>query len=166
MLLNALNDVKHLSWKVDIIGGMSNGDYSTKCKKRAIELGIDDRVTFLGTRLDIVEILTKADFALLASKTESGPLALIEYAAAGLPFISTRVGLVGKQMANRGVKEFVEPGNAQQFAQALAQMLVRTSSEREQQGLFGQRVAQELFDIKAVLPQWYAVYKKALRLRQ
>lgn len=166
MLLDALSDVKHLSWKVDIVGGWSDDDYTTKCKKRAVELGIDNRVSFLGTRLDIVEILARADFALLASKTESGPLALIEYAAAGLPFVSTRVGLVGKQMANRGVKEFVEPGNAQQFAYALARLLVSVYNEREQQGLYGKQIAREMFDIKVVLPRWYDVYNKALRLRQ
>jgi glycosyltransferase involved in cell wall biosynthesis len=66
--------------------------YAKACLALRDELGLRERVLFLGSRADIVELLAGADFAVLCSKTESGPLALVEYAASGLPFVSTRVG--------------------------------------------------------------------------
>ncbi|GAA5075657.1 glycosyltransferase [Roseibacterium beibuensis] len=55
----------------------------------ARELGIEDRVDFLGFRMDRFSYLVAADLFLMSSVTEGFPNALIEAVAAGIPSIST-----------------------------------------------------------------------------
>lgn len=56
------------------------------------ELGLKNNILFLGQRHDIPELLACCDIAVLASKAEGFPNALLEYMAAGLPTIATDVG--------------------------------------------------------------------------
>jgi glycosyltransferase involved in cell wall biosynthesis len=51
-------------------------------------------VKFLGWREDMLQIWAAADVALLTSRAEGTPTALIEAMAAGRPFVATRVGAV------------------------------------------------------------------------
>jgi glycosyltransferase involved in cell wall biosynthesis len=55
------------------------------CKERANELGITDKVMFLGVRHDIPELFQAVDILILPSKYEGMPNAVIEAQATGLP---------------------------------------------------------------------------------
>ena len=63
------------------------------------ELGIADRVRFLGWRRDLATIYGATDVFLLTSRNEGTPVALIEAMASGVPGVSTDVG---------GVKDVIE----------------------------------------------------------
>lgn len=59
----------------------------------AEDLGVADRVHFLGFRRDIADLMRAADFFLLPSRRDSCPLVLLEALASGLPVIaSSQVG--------------------------------------------------------------------------
>ena len=58
----------------------------------AEEFGVKQNTIFLGQRHDIPELLAACDMAVMASKAEGFPNALLEYMAAGLPTIATDVG--------------------------------------------------------------------------
>ncbi|HEX3945979.1 MAG TPA: glycosyltransferase [Rhizomicrobium sp.] len=55
-------------------------------------LGLSERVTFLGARSDVAEILLAADAFVMSSKSEGLPMALLEAMAAGVPCVATAVG--------------------------------------------------------------------------
>jgi glycosyltransferase involved in cell wall biosynthesis len=55
-------------------------------------LGLGERVTFLGARSDVSEVLMAADAFVMSSKSEGLPMALLEAMAAGVPCIATGVG--------------------------------------------------------------------------
>lgn len=59
--------------------------------RRAAELQIEERVVFAGTRA-ADEIYASLDVAMLTSRNEGTPLAIIEAMAAGKPVVSTSVG--------------------------------------------------------------------------
>ncbi|MEP9376356.1 glycosyltransferase [Aquabacter sp. CN5-332] len=61
--------------------------------ERASELGVQDRVRFLGRVPDIKDVLAASDVFISASSVEGGPIALLEAAAAGICCVTTRVGL-------------------------------------------------------------------------
>jgi glycosyltransferase involved in cell wall biosynthesis len=161
-LLRALAQIRDQSWHLLAIGSLSDQVYSQKCLQLAAALGLVDRVSFLGSRLDIPALLKAADFAVLSSRSESGPLVLLEYAAAGLPFVSTRVGLIGKALAELGVPEFVPPGDVEALAAALRRLLQLSPEERRARGQQTHDLAASRFDIRNVMPQWYHVYERAL----
>jgi glycosyltransferase involved in cell wall biosynthesis len=142
-----------------IAGGFIDDAYTKTCQQLRDELGLQDRVLFLGSRADIIEILAGADFAVLSSKTESGPLALLEYAASGLPFVSTRVGLIGNYLFAQGLPEFVAPGNTQAMADALLRLVQLSPADRKERGEQGREIAIRDFDIRHVLPDWYQAYE-------
>ena len=58
--------------------------------KLAADLGIADRVSFLGFRRDIAEIMRAADMFVFPSRYEACALVLVEAIASGLPVITAR----------------------------------------------------------------------------
>jgi glycosyltransferase involved in cell wall biosynthesis len=56
------------------------------------ELGISEKVTFLGVRNDLADVLSAADSVLMPSLTEGFPRVAIEAMASSKPVIATRVG--------------------------------------------------------------------------
>ena len=161
-LLSALALVQDRPWKMAFVGSLSDWRYSQTCQQMAQQLGIDLRIRFLGERLDVQDLILQSDFGVLSSITESGPLALLEYAAAGLPFVSTRVGLIGRYLADRNLAEFVDPGDAQALSAALRRLIDLSPADRRERGERVRMIASEKFDIQQVMAEWYQVYAEVL----
>ena len=151
--------------RVLVAGTDGEPDYAARCKARCAELGLDRTVTFLGGRTDVPSLLAAADLALLTSHTESGPLVLIEYLAGRLPVVSTRVGDIGRRLAEAGVPGFVAPGDAAAFARELDTLLALTLTARRARGELGQKILAEGWDIRSAMPRWYSVYREAIAAR-
>lgn len=66
--------------------------YSEKIKILAKQLGVEDRVIFLGLRDDIPKILKASDLFVMSSFSEGTSLSLIEAMAARLPVVVSNVG--------------------------------------------------------------------------
>ena len=120
-------------------GPLMNGN-----KKLAVELGISDRVHFLGFRQDIPRILKTVDIVVLSSNWEGLSLASIEGLASGKPFISSKVP---------GLEEIVE-GHGLLFKQGdyseLEILLNRMLSDSDQYDLVVSRclMKAQFYDIK------------------
>jgi len=56
------------------------------------KLGLEESFLFLGRRSDVPRILASCDIAVLPSRAEGLPNAVLEYMAAGLPTVVSRVG--------------------------------------------------------------------------
>jgi glycosyltransferase involved in cell wall biosynthesis len=102
MLLRAFYQVANEPWVLVLIGN-EFGSYTQKL--RAIELslqrkrgGTKPRVVFKEKveRGDISDAYLSAEIFVNSSKTECQPLTILDSMAAGVPFISTRVGCVGE----------------------------------------------------------------------
>ena len=68
-----------------------NGELKEYLKNLAKELGVSDKVKFLGYRKDVLEIYKIADLFLFPSKREGLPCSLIEAMACGLPCVASDV---------------------------------------------------------------------------
>ena len=72
-----------------------DGPRKTECMQVAKELGLENRVFFLGDRTDIPELLKSSDIVILSSRHEGLSLSSIEGMASGRPFIASAVpGLI------------------------------------------------------------------------
>jgi len=152
---------RHL--KILVVGGERDKDYAQNCRKERNQLGLEDCVIFLGERHDVPDLLGEADFGLIPSRSESGPLVLIEYMASALPFISTLVGGIAKRLSELGIPEFVPPNDSKAFAEALDSLLRLSKSKRRERGSAGKEVALGNFDINIKIPQWYKIYERTLQ---
>ena len=75
--------------RVEVAGG---GSCLEDLKGLAAELGVAERVTFLGEVRDIPALLGRARMFVLPSLSEGIPLTVLEAMARGLPVVATRVG--------------------------------------------------------------------------
>jgi glycosyltransferase involved in cell wall biosynthesis len=93
MLPVATNQRVHLY----IVG---DGQERGRLEIQSVELGLRERVSFLGARDGIAALLAAGDGFVMSSRTEGLPVALLEAMAAGLPCVATAVGGIPQLFAN------------------------------------------------------------------
>jgi glycosyltransferase involved in cell wall biosynthesis len=80
---------------------VGDGEARPGFESQVKELGLSQNFLFLGRRNDVPQLLASSDIAVLPSLAEGLPNAVLEYMAAGLPVVLSRVG---------GSEELVEDG--------------------------------------------------------
>jgi glycosyltransferase involved in cell wall biosynthesis len=145
-----------------VVGSDNNRTFADACRRRAQERGVANTVRFQGERADIPDLLRAADFGIVASRTESGPLVLIELIAAGLPFVATCTGSIATRAAELQVPELVAPGDAAALGAALQRLLALDDAGLKERGLRGRSMAQAEFDMRRRIHDWTALYDAVL----
>lgn len=82
---------------------LGKGEEEENLRTLAEELGVADRIDFVGFVVNVEDYLNNADVFLLSSDYEALPLALLEAMAAGLPIVSTDVGGVLDIVTDNGI---------------------------------------------------------------
>ena len=119
-----------------------DGELRADLAAHARELGIADRVRFLGWRRDLATIYGATDVFMLTSRNEGTPVALIEAMAAGVPGVSTDVGGVKDVIDSADVGARVPDGDAA----GLAAHLVRYLADADLRRRTGQRARAAVLD--------------------
>lgn len=100
---------------------VGDGPERAALEARRDALGLGERVTFLGARSDVSEVLMAADAFVMSSKSEGLPMALLEAMAAGVPCIATAVGGIPDLFGDsRGLS--VPAQDAAALAEAMAEI--------------------------------------------
>lgn len=89
----------------------------------AAELGVSDRVRFLGRREDIPQLLAACDVFALPSLYEGSSLAVLEAMGAGIPIVSSAIGGTDELIDDGRSGLLVPPGDAAALAAALRRVL-------------------------------------------
>jgi glycosyltransferase involved in cell wall biosynthesis len=153
-----------------VVGGpiyetSGHAGYAEGLHLRASALGLADRVTFLGARTDVPEILTALD-VLVHCPTAPEPLGrvLAEAMAVGRPIVATRCGGIPEIVEDGVTGLLVESGDVAGFASAVIRLL-EDPTLRERLGGSGRRHAEARFGVadhaKAVLAAYRAVMAAA-----
>jgi glycosyltransferase involved in cell wall biosynthesis len=100
---------------------VGDGELRARHEALARDLGIADRVSFLGYRRDLPALAAATDLAVLASANEGTPVSLIEAAAAGVPAVATRVGGV-PEVVTPEAGMLVPPGDPEALAGAISRL--------------------------------------------
>ena len=102
MIVEAL--AKHPEMTARFVGPVTQQDYRAELERRAVELGVADRVAFVGAlRPGSPELLgeyAKADVFVLPSRHEPFGIVVLEAWAAGLPVVASDVGGLGRLCAS------------------------------------------------------------------
>jgi glycosyltransferase involved in cell wall biosynthesis len=145
--LEGLSMLKDLpGWLCWMVGGAQrNGEihYLETLKRKAAELGIADRVRFLGQRSDVEQLLAAADIY-CQPNTEPEPfgIAFIEALYAQLPIVTTAIGGVC-EIVDDSCGVFVPPSDAPALAASLRR-LIQDQSLRARLGTAGPGRARQL----------------------
>ena len=140
---------------------VGDGPDRPRASQRAHELGVEDRVLFLGKHQSVQDLLSCADLLLLPSENESFGLAALEAMASGAPVIATNAGGMPEVIEDRVTGRILDVGDVTGMAEAGVQLLqdeemyARISSA-------GRRAAQSLFSTDVVVPQYEAYYERVL----
>ena len=98
-----------------------DGDERPTLERRAAELGVSDRVRFLGAlpRQRVLELFRAVDAAVLSSSWENFPHTVVEALAVGTPVLATSAGGVGEVLYDGRNGLLVPPGDVDAFAAAV-----------------------------------------------
>jgi glycosyltransferase involved in cell wall biosynthesis len=141
------------------------GKEEAALRAQAEELGIADRVHFLGYREDTPDLLAAFDIYALPSLFEGQSLALIEAMAAGLPIAATAVG-GNPEVLGRSEEEglFVRADDASALARAI-ERLMADPELRSRLGRAALTRARAEFGLETMLGRYRTLYAEALERR-
>ncbi len=89
---------------------VGSGPEETGLRETANELGITDRVRFLGMRKDTPEILSGLDLFALTSDNEASPVSILEALSVERPVVATKVGSIPETVLENQTGFLVPPG--------------------------------------------------------
>ena len=147
------------AWRVLCVGrddGIGDG-----LRSQALALGLDGRVTWLGSRSDVPQLLAACDVGLLCSHEEGFSNAVLEGMAAGLPMIVTDVGGNAEAVVDGECGHVVPLRSPQALASALASV-TRDRAARERMGRAARRRVEARFTLDQCVDEYEALYRRLL----
>lgn len=144
-----------------LMGGCEDLAYLERIRGIIADLQLTSRVSWLGSRRDVYDVLEVCDVGVLSSASEGLPLALLEYGMAGLPAVATRVGQCEEVLEHGNAGLLVSPGSADELAEAVCSLL-RSAERRSHYGKVLRRRVQEFYSVTSALQGITAMYDMAL----
>lgn len=154
----AASRVARARMRVLVVGRDFGDAHGRACREMVEALGLEEAVSFLGARGDVPRLLRTADWGLLPSRSESGPLTLLECMAAGTPFLATRTGEIAASVEARGFGRFVAPGDEAALAGALDALCEVSGEARAAEGAYGAALAAAHYDIPPAVEALRGLY--------
>ena len=143
-----------------VVGGDPFGDGATRLAARARELGVSDRVRFLGIRHDVPDLLGASDLFVLPSLWEGLGLVFLEAMAVSLPTVATNVSAIPEVVPDGVGGWLVPPGRPDELARAIAAALA-DPAERGRRGAAGRALLLQRFTLPRMIDEVLAVYAEA-----
>ena len=148
--------VAHVDAELWMVG---DGPERGPCERLARELGVSDRVEFMGKQDHVERLIPQADVLLLPSEHEAFGLAALEAMACGVPPVATRVGGVS-ELIDDGVDGYLEQvGDTAAQAKRVVELLSdRAAHARVSEA--ARRAAESRFDSRRIVPQYEQYYEE------
>ena len=127
----------------------------------ARDLGIEDRVDFLGKQESVAELLACADIFLLPSESESFGLVALEAMASEVPVVGTRCGGLEEIVRDGVTGRLLPVGAVPEMAEAVIEILSE-DGRREEMGVAGRQDAVDRYSAERIVPIYEAYYREVL----
>jgi glycosyltransferase involved in cell wall biosynthesis len=138
---------------------IGDGELRTGLEKLARDLGVEDKLLFLGDRRDVAELLAGMDLFVLPSTQEGHSISLIEACASSLPIIATNVG-GNPEIVKDGINGLLtESNNVRALADKMEELLL-DKEKRERFGQNGRTWAETEGSVQAMAQRYQNIYTK------
>ena len=141
---------------------VGDGPDRPRARLKVEELGLQDRVVFLGEYTPVQELLSCADLFLLPSKSESFGLAALEAMACGSPVIASRAGGLPEVIIDGETGYLCEPGDIDDMGAAGVRVLGDDKHWKELSDT-GRSLAVKNFSSERIVPDYEEYYRRVLR---
>jgi len=148
------------SLRVEIAGA---GSEQQELERWAGQLGISQRVGFLGWVEDLSSVFPRWDVFVMPSIEEGFPIAALEAMAAGLPVVAAEVGGVGELVVDGETGCLVPPADPATLAARLRSLL-NDPNERLSMGVRAQQRVRDHFSPAQMVAGFTALYDELLGL--
>jgi len=156
--LKALSKLTKTNFHYLIVG---NGESEQKLKKAVDELMLQDKVSFLGFRRDVPELLTASDVFILTSRREGLPKAVLEAMAVGLPIIATDVR-GNRDLVKSGENGYLVPLDDVETTSQVIKKLISSPELRNSMQEKNKEKARA-YALDRILPQMEKIYEYILK---
>ncbi|MDQ0299413.1 N-acetyl-alpha-D-glucosaminyl L-malate synthase BshA [Salibacterium salarium] len=139
---------------------IGDGPEKTRACQRAEELGIEDRVLFVGNQNHVVDFLNISDLMLLLSEKESFGLSALEAMACGVPVIGTDAGGIPEVIIDEETGYICNIGDAENAGKA-GTYLLKNPDLYQAFAEASKKRANDVFSSKSIVKQYEAIYDEA-----
>lgn len=156
--LTLIEAFKDVNAELILVG---DGPSLLKTRQKVEQLGINQKVIFLGFRQDVAQILAQVQIYVLISNWEGLPCTIIEAMRAGLPVVASDVGGV-KEIVIDGQTGYVIPrGDRQRLRQKL-NYLIANEPARISMGIMARQKYESQLTFKHMYDKTIATYQEAI----
>jgi len=158
LFLEAAALLDDLEFAVSIAG---EGESKSRLLKKADELGLAKKVTFLGNISNVKGLLANSDIFAMSSSWEGLPISLLEATAAGLPSIVTNVGGCSEVIHSCQSGVVVDEPTPEGYADALRSLI----ESHESRCFYGENASRYSFkySIQHSVTRHLALYDQLVR---
>lgn len=143
---------------------VGDGELESVLRDRVQQLGISDRVVFLGHQDDIPAVVRTLDLLVVSSISEGFALTAAEAMAGGVPVVATRVGGVPEVVTHGETGLLVPPRDPDALAAAIARLL-DDETLRQSMARRAAEVADVRFRIESNVEAFTRIYREVARPR-
>jgi glycosyltransferase involved in cell wall biosynthesis len=146
---------KVFNGKLFFAGLIEDQKYFLDLQKMVAYAGLQERITFLGPRSDISDLLSAADVYLMPSLVEAHSIAFLEALASGITMVVSDILAFEKGKKFSGVIT-LQPEDTHKFAKTLAELSQENSTQRWERDL-------SEFSIKRTADAYFEVFISVLK---
>jgi glycosyltransferase involved in cell wall biosynthesis len=151
---------KGWDWQLWFAG---DGPEKARCERLSVQLGLGDRIRFMGFQADPGEYYSAADVAVHASREEALSNFLIEAQAHGLPAVAFRALGIKECFIEGRTGWMIAQGDSKGFTDALALLASDTPAERAARAAEARAFARNSFDPKRQVVAYTGLFESLTR---
>jgi glycosyltransferase involved in cell wall biosynthesis len=154
--VSSLLKQRNIEFIVQLVG---DGPLRGRLEAQARELGVTDRVEFVGRREEIPALLSQAAILAHTSENEGCPNVVMEAMACGRPVVAMQAGDI-PLLIDEGETGYIVDGDAESFAHRIA-TLARDRALCRQMGKAARAKAEKEFGLTRLLDHTFEAYRAA-----
>ncbi len=150
--------LKKVPAKLLLVG---DGPDRNECEKLARELGISDKVKFLGMQTSFIELLSISDIFLLPSQSESFGLSALEAMSCGVPVVASNIGGIPEVIEHGECGYVAELGDTERMSKYVVDLL-ENPKKWQMFSDSARKRAIEKFESSIIVPKYMSLYEELL----